>query len=518
MTLPPWLDPLPVAEEMRETDRWAIEDRGVPSLDLMERAGAGLADLVTEAAPSGRVVVVCGGGNNGGDGYVAARLLRDAGRDVVVTTVVDPESLRGDALINQQRLSEDTRPFHPDSLADAVVAVDAILGTGFSGAVREPARSAIEALNACRVPVVAADVPSGVDASTGAIEDVAVRATATATFHQAKPGLWIHPGKEHAGTVRRTEIGMPEGAPVAPAIGLLTPRVADVVPRRDAASTKFSSGHVLVAGGSTGLTGAPCLAAEAAMRAGAGYVTCCVPSSLNPIFEVRLLEVMTIPLPDADGAFTTEGVDRVVEEAEKRGGALVVGPGISRDEGAVAFVRELVARAEVPVVLDADGLNAFAGRLDDLGKRRAPTILTPHAGELKRLLDHDVTDRLNAAREAAEQANAIVVLKGDDTIICSPVKQKGSDPPDDLPPVKQKGSGPPDGLVAVSPGGAPALATAGTGDVLSGVIGAMLAKGLDPFTAACAGVRLHLDAGRTAATARRADSVIARDVVDALGR
>jgi len=520
VSLPAWLDPLPVAAEMRETDRWAIEECGVPSLDLMERAGAGLADLVTEIAPSGFVAVVCGGGNNGGDGFVAARLLRAAGRQVLVMLTSDPASISGDAKVNLDRLGEHPHPPPFDERAlsaptEPSVVVDAILGTGFSGAVREPARSAIEALNALAVPVVAADVPSGVDASTGAVEDVAVRAAATATFHQAKPGLWIHPGKEHAGTVRVVDIGIPEGAPVSPSIGLLTPRVVDHVPRRGAASTKFTSGHVLVVGGARGLTGAPCLAAEGAMRAGAGYVTCCVPASLNPIFEVRLLEVMTIGLPDEDGHLSG-GADRVLEEAAQRGGALVVGPGFSKADAAVAVAREIVARAEVPVVLDADGLNAHAGRLDALAERPAPTILTPHAGELKRLLGEEVGDRrLEAAREAARRANAIVVLKGDDTIIAEPPVRDS--------PASADSSGDSSGArsagrVAVSPGGAPALATAGTGDVLSGVIAAMLSKGLDPFTAACAGVRLHLDAGRAAAIDRRADSVIARDVVDALGR
>jgi NAD(P)H-hydrate epimerase len=259
------------------------------------------------------------------------------------------------------------------------VAVDAILGTGFSGAVREPARTAIVALGEAAVPVVAADVPSGVDASTGAIEDVAVRAHATATFHRAKPGLWIAPGKEHAGTVRVVDIAMPEGEPVSPRQGLLTPAVLDAIPGRDAASTKFSSGHVLVLGGSTGLTGAPCLAAEGAMRGGAGYVTCCVPASLNAIFEVRLLEVMTIALPDTEGQLTADGAERVLEEAGRRGGAMVVGPGLGRAEGTVALVRDLVARAEVPVVLDADGLNAHAGRLGALAaaRRRRSSRRTP---------------------------------------------------------------------------------------------------------------------------------------------
>ena len=500
MSLPPWLDPLPDAEQMRATDRWAIEERGVPSLDLMERAGEGLADVVAETAPSGLVAVLCGGGNNGGDGYVAARLLRDAGREVRVVALSDPAKLEGDAKANLDRLpGEGPQEWSSDALAGAAVAVDALLGTGFSGDVREPVRSAICALNDLAVPVVAADVPSGLDASTGAVADVAVRADATATFHRAKPGLWVAPGKDHAGRVRVIPIGMPAGEPAEPAVGLLTPRVLDDVPRRDSASTKFSSGHVLVAGGSRGLTGAPCLAAEAAMRTGAGYVTCCVPASLDAIFEVRLLEVMSLALPDEDAHHTTGGVERVLEESGKRGGALVLGPGLGKSDSAIAFARALAGRATVPVLLDADGLNALAGRLADLAARGAPTVLTPHAGELGRLLEIDSADvgaeRLRHARAAADAARAVVVLKGDDTIVAAP-----------------------GGPVAVSPGGAPALATAGTGDVLSGVIGAMLAKDLDPFTAACAGVRAHLDAGRAAAVAREPDSVIASDVIDALGR
>jgi ADP-dependent NAD(P)H-hydrate dehydratase / NAD(P)H-hydrate epimerase len=494
------LSPLPDAAQMRETDRWAIEERGIPSLELMEAAGAGLADLVTELAPAGTVAILCGGGNNGGDGLVAARLLRDAGREVRVALTTDPGRLQGDARANLDRLPGDPpAPFDPAVLDGAAVAVDALLGTGFSGAPREPVRGAIGALNDAGIPVVACDVPSGVDASTGEVADVAVHATATATFHQAKPGLWIAPGKAHAGRVRTVAIGIPDGAPVAPQAGLIGPAATEGIPGRDAASTKFTSGHVLVAGGSTGLTGAPCLAAEAAMRAGAGYVACAVPASLNPIFEQRLLEVMTIPLPDAAGHLTADGAGRVLDEAGRRGGALVVGPGLGRDEAALALARDLAARAPVPLVLDADGLNAHAGRLEELAGREQGAVLTPHGGELARLLDVEGdairARRLHHAREAARRARAVVVLKGDDTIVADP-----------------------GGRAGVSPGGAPALATAGTGDVLAGVIGALLAKGLEPFAAACAGVRLHLDAGRRAAVDRHADSVLARDVIDALGR
>jgi hydroxyethylthiazole kinase-like uncharacterized protein yjeF len=498
--LPDWLEPLRVADEMRAIDRWATEERGVPSLELMERAGAGLARVTADVGPQGRVVVVCGAGNNGGDGFVAARLLHAAGREVRVLLAGDPERLTGDAAANRARLTVPVEPWEPRAVEGAGVLVDALLGTGFSGVVRGTVGEAVRALAEAAAPVVAADVPSGVDASTGEVSGPAVRATATATFHQAKPGLWIAPGKGHAGAVHVIQIGIPDGAPVAPAIGLIREGVTQTIPRRESGSTKFSSGHVLVCGGSTGLTGAPSMAAEAAMRAGAGYVTACVPASLNLVFETRLLEVMTRPLPDDRGALTPGGAATVLGEAEHRGGALVVGPGFGRADGPIELACELTRQAPVPLVLDADGLNAHAGRIEALAVRQAPTILTPHAGELGRLLavdSHEIdARRLHFAREAARRSGAIVVLKGDDTLIAEP-----------------------QGRVAVSRGGAGALATAGTGDVLSGVVATMLAKGLEPFHAACAAVELHRRAGRRAgADVGSADGVIASDVIAALPR
>jgi ADP-dependent NAD(P)H-hydrate dehydratase / NAD(P)H-hydrate epimerase len=501
MTLPGFLRGLPDAARMRDTDRWAIEERGVPSLDLMERAGAGLAALAGEVAVDGPVAVVCGKGNNGGDGYVAARLLREAGREVRVLATAAVEELRGDARTNAERLpgpAPEAFAAAAGALEGAAAAVDALLGTGFSGEPRGVAAEAIEALNAWGGPVVACDVPSGVDASTGEAAGAAVRAVATATFAAAKPGLWINPGKAHAGAVRVVDLGIPPGAPVdPPAVGLIHDAgLLALVPRRRAGWTKFTSGHVLVAGGARGLSGAPCLAAEAAQRTGAGYVTACVPASIETIFEIRLLEVMTRGLPDHDGAHTEAGVDQVLELAQ-RGGALIAGPGVGRTDGAQAFIRRLVREAGVAVVLDADGLNAHAGDLGALAARRTPTVLTPHEGELGRLLGIDSDEvkarRLHHVRAAAAATEAIVVLKGDDTLIAEP-----------------------GGTVAVSPGASAALATAGTGDVLSGVIAAILARGVEPFAAACAGVRLHARAGVHAAAERGVDGVIARDVIEAL--
>jgi ADP-dependent NAD(P)H-hydrate dehydratase / NAD(P)H-hydrate epimerase len=498
MALPDWLEPLPDPGEQRSLDQWAIGERGIPGLELMERAGTGLTALVNELAPRGRIAVVCGTGNNGGDGYVTARQLRELGREVDVLALAATEELHGDARTNAQRLTGDpARPLHPSALAGAAGIVDAILGTGFSGTPREAAAGAIAAINGCAgAVVVACDIPSGVNGATGEVEGEAVSAAATATFNAAKPGLWIDPGKTHAGEVRVIDIGIPAGGPVDPAIGLIDASVAEQIPRRGRESTKFAAGSVLVTGGSTGLTGAPSMSSEAAMRAGAGYVTACVPGSLNLIFETRLLEVMTVPLPDDEGKLTPAAVEIVLERAE-RVDSIVLGPGIGREPATLEFARELARRAPKPLLLDADGLNAHAGKLEALAARQAPTVLTPHAGELARLLDSDSATveahRLESARSAAAAAQAIVVLKGDDTIVAEP-----------------------GGRIGISRGATAALATAGTGDVLSGVIGAYLAKGMEPFTAACAGVLVHAAAGRLAARRIGAEGVIASDVIEAL--
>ncbi|MBV9802431.1 MAG: NAD(P)H-hydrate dehydratase [Solirubrobacterales bacterium] len=501
-SLPDWLDPLPDAGEQRALDEWAIGERGIAGLELMERAGTGLAELTGSLVPAGRIVVVCGKGNNGGDGLVAARVLRTRAREVDVLLLADPGELRGDAATNLERLpGAPPAPFSADALAGARGIIDAILGTGFRGEPREPAAGAIEAINAAgedAAVVVACDIPSGVDASTGEALGVAVQARATATFHAGKPGVWINPGKTRAGEVRVIDIGIPDGGPADPRIGLIPGRVVAGIPRRGRESTKFAAGSVLVCGGSRGLTGAPCLASESAMRAGAGYVTAFVPASLNAIFEARLLEVMTAPLPDADGSLEPAGVEQVVARAE-RADAFVLGPGLGRAPEALEFARTAAREVNLPMLLDADGLNAHAGALGSLADRAAPSVLTPHAGELARLLDSDSAAvgarRLEGVRRASREAQAIVVLKGDDTLVATP-----------------------DGRVAVNQGGASALATAGTGDVLSGVIGAFLAKGMDPWHAACAGVLVHARAGQLTAREIGPEGVIASDVIAALPR
>jgi len=498
-TLADWLDPLFDAGEMRAADAWAIEEQGVPSLDLMERAGAGLARVTAAAARPGRVRVVVGKGNNGGDGLVVARLLREDGHEVDVLTVAPPEDLRGDAKTNLERLpGAAPEPFAPERLDNSGVVVDALLGTGFEGSPREPLASAMAAINAQDGPAVACDVPSGVNASTGEVEGEAVRAVATATFHGSKIGLHVEPGKEHAGRVEVVEIGIPRGAPGGEAGGLISERVLDLYPRRTRGGTKFASGVVVVVGGSMGLTGAPTMAARSAQRAGAGYVQVAVPGPVQAAVDLRLLEQMSRGLPDEDGFHMPAGADEVRALAE-RAGSLVLGPGLGRAESAAEFARVVARETAIPLVVDADGLNAHAGRIELFSERTAPTVLTPHEGELGRLLGLDSDEikahRVAHAREAAERSGAVVLLKGDDTIVAVP-----------------------GGPLAISPGGTPALATAGTGDVLSGLIGALLAKGLSAIEAAALGTLAHVLAGMASAARFGVDHVMAGDVIDALPR
>lgn len=494
------LAPLPDAATMRAADEAAIAAGAVDGA-LMARAARGLADIVSAELPDGLLVVLCGKGNNGGDGYAAAQLLRAAGRDVRVVAVAAVKELAGDARDAAVALAGDPPlPFTPEILDDAAGVVDCLLGTGTSGAPWGATGDAVRILRASGLPVVACDVPSGVDASTGAVADpdLVVHAVATATFAAAKPGLRIAPGKGCAGRVEVVDIGVGEGF-AGTDVRLGSDAVLGLLPDRGVDATKFSAGHVLVVGGSRGLTGAVCLAAEAAARAGAGYVSALVPASLELIFEIKLTEVMTRGLPDRDGALQVAATEQVLAEAGRHDGALVLGGGLGRAEATRDMAVELAEECPLPLVLDADGLNAFAGQAQWLRPRAAATILTPHAGELARLLGVASGEvqaaRLDHVRAAASQSGAVVVLKGDDTLVAAP-----------------------DGRVLVSPGGAPGLATAGSGDVLAGICGALLAAGLDPFLAATAGVQLHLRAGQLAAEhVGAARAVMASDVIDRLG-
>jgi ADP-dependent NAD(P)H-hydrate dehydratase / NAD(P)H-hydrate epimerase len=499
----PWLEPLFDAAGMRAADAWAIDEQGVASLELMEVAGAAVAEAAESIARPGPARVVCGKGNNGGDGLVAARHLARAGHEVEALLLWPGGELSGDARSNLERLDVAVREVDPGGVANALagsgVVVDAIFGTGFEGAPRAPADAAIAAVNDCEAPVVAADIASGVDASTGEVEGAAVEADVTVSFHAPKLGHRIAPGKLHAGELRVAAIGIPDGAPAPAPAGTIGAGVLALVPRREPASTKFTSGQVLVAGGSRGLTGAVCLAASAAIRAGAGYATALVPAELESIFEQKLTEVMSRGLEGPADRLGGEALDPILEAAAGAD-AMVLGPGLGRAPDSLGLAREVAGRVGAPLVIDADGLNAHAGALEALASREAPTVLTPHAGELGRLLERPSAEvaahRLEAAREAARRAGAIVVLKGDDTIVA-------------------EGGG--ERRLAVNDLPSPGLATAGSGDVLSGMLGALLGRGMEPFAATCAAVHAHSRAGRLAAERIGApESVIATDVIAAI--
>ena len=319
---------------------------------------------------------------------------------------------------------------------------------------------------------------------------------ATATFHGSKIGLHVAPGTFHAGLVEVIEIGIPREAPGGSQAGLICDRVLELVPHRRRDGSKFKSGTVVIAGGAAGYTGAPCMAALGAQRTGAGYIQLAVPHSAQQAVALRVLEGVTRGLPEEDGMHVPDGVADVQELAE-RAGAVILGPGLGRSDGARKFARAVARSVEAPLLIDADGLNAHIDALETLRERKAPTVLTPHEGELARLLGIESAEvaahRLKYARDAAERSGAIVVLKGDDSLVATP-----------------------GGPVAISPGATAALATAGTGDVLSGVIGALLSKGVDAFAAAAGGVFAHARAGKVAATRLGADHTVAGDVIEAL--
>jgi ADP-dependent NAD(P)H-hydrate dehydratase / NAD(P)H-hydrate epimerase len=444
-----------------ETRRAEAAHQG-PLEELMERAGNAVAELVLRQFP-GRVTVVCGSGSNGGDGKVCARILRERGRDVHVVDGV------GD-------------------LGGPDVIVDALFGIGLRDAPREDAARMIELMNASDRPVVAVDVPSGVNASTGEVPGAVVDAAATVTFGAAKVGLAIAPGRSHAGAVHIAPIGLrprEHEHALVPASALLE------VPRKRADSTKYSAGSVLVVGGSRGLTGAPMLAALAAFRADAGYVAVAAPESTLPVLETALLEVVKRPLPeDSSGRLLPRSSDAILEAAEKAD-AVAIGPGLGRSDGTVELVRILLEQLELPVVLDADAL----WQLEPFA-RAAPTVLTPHSGELARLIGLGSRDvdahRLDAARRTASRYGAIVLLKGAWTIVASP--REG---------------------VLVAGYGTPALATAGTGDVLTGIVAAFLAKGMDARLAAGAAAVAH---GVAAELVDPQPGTIASDLLPALQR
>jgi NAD(P)H-hydrate epimerase len=502
---------------MREADRLTTDEIGLPGVVLMENAGAAVSRAILERyGEARRIVVLCGKGNNGGDGFVVARHLRAHG--ALALLLGRREDLQGDARTHmlacersggRVKAVPDAEAWAGvrDEVAAADLLVDALLGTGLQSAPRGLLRQGVEALverAAAGVPVVAVDIPSGVPSDGRDTGGPAVRAALTVTFAAPKWGHVLPPFSEHVGELLTGDIGISSRTldSVGSSLWLLEEAdAAAAFPRRREASHKGGFGHVLVVAGSVGKTGAAILAAGGALRSGAGLVTVASPSSCLAQVAAGFAEAMTEPLPETPtGGVSVEGLDRVATLAGMRD-AVVLGPGLGQDPSTQELVLELTRRCPVPLVVDADGLNALAALSDEerneaLKGRPAATVLTPHPGEMGRLVGRSVPEvqaaRVQTARMLAEETGAVVILKGYRTVVADP-----------------------DGRAAVNPTGNAGMATGGTGDVLSGVIGALVAR-REAWQAATAGVFVHGKAGDLAAEAIGQEGLVAGDLIGAL--
>jgi len=497
--------------EMQTLDHRTITEAHIPSTVLMERAGEGIVRHLEEHCGPVRgktITILCGKGNNGGDGLVVARLLyrRHARIHVVLLTPITDLSrdsavmyrrlvrVAGRAAIVRFRSADQARPL----LTSSDLLVDALLGTGLSSVVTGAYGEAIELINSAGKPVIAVDIPSGLHADTGAILGRAIRATLTITCGLPKLGLYVGVGIDQAGAIRVVDIGIPPAyvdAIESRTLLLTSERAFQSLPERLPSSHKGTFGHAGIIAGSVGKTGAAALAARAALRIGAGLVTVATPSSVNDVLEAKLLEAMTMPLPETKArTLARSGLDRVLAFIQART-AIAIGPGLSTHHETVELVQALMKHLDRPSVLDADALNALVGRASLLTECKTPPILTPHPGEMARL-EVDATtltvnaDRIGTARRFARERGVFVILKGARTVIARP-----------------------DGLVAICPTGNPGMATAGTGDVLTGMVVGLLAQRVPPWEAACAATYFHGLAGDLASQHCGQPGMLASDLI-----
>jgi ADP-dependent NAD(P)H-hydrate dehydratase / NAD(P)H-hydrate epimerase len=502
------------AAQMQFLDRRTIVEAHIPGLTLMERAGTGLVTAMEQTYGSlanKRVTILCGKGNNGGDGFVVARLLRRKRARPSVLLLASPKDLQGDASRMYRRFtaaagaaSVHAKP-NVDrlrfQLQSADLAVDALLGAGLSSPVSGAYQTAIDLLNEISAekpcPVVAVDLPSGIDTDTGAVLGTAVRASLTVTFGLPKIGLYLGSGIDHAGQVYIWDIGIPCAYTdsIDSRLSLMTPEaVRRLIPRRLPSAHKGTYGHAAIIAGSIGKSGAAAMAATAALRIGTGLVTVATPTSVSPALEAKLLEVMTVPMPETEAkTLASSGLEALVSFANARS-AVAIGPGLTTHPDTVRLIHALLRRLEKPFVLDADGLNAISEKVVLLDTCKTCPILTPHPGEMARLDKTNTQsvngDRIGTATRFAEKHGVILVLKGARTIVAKP-----------------------DGQVAICPTGNPGMATAGTGDALTGIIVGLLAQQLNPWDAACTGTYLHGLAGDLAATEFGQAGMLAGDLI-----
>ncbi len=474
---------------MREADRRTIEELGLPGAVLMETAGLRVLDFINLHLPEpGRVVVAAGPGNNGGDGLVIARLLNRAGFEVSLWTTVKPGAYRGDAGINEHFLNRISFPVKHlldqesfehfrQELNFSGLIVDALLGTGLDREVEGGPARVIDCINECSAPVLAVDIPSGINADTGAVMGCAVKADWTVTFAFPKRGLLLYPGAGFAGEVAVGDINVPAFLVDQEPLEILTsPRVREVLPVPPGDAHKGTMGRVMIVSGSPGMTGAAVMAAESALKSGAGLVYLAAPKSICPALEAKTVEVITVALPEkTPGIVDPDAAEDIIARAASCD-VLAVGPGLDPGKATLELVRKLLNLSPVPLVLDAGALEALGGSGEILKSAPSQTVITPHPGEMGRLTGLSSGEvqknRLEIAGKYARAWNCIVLLKGANTVIASP-----------------------GGRAAINPTGGPSLASAGSGDLLTGLIASLIAQGLEPEDAAGAGAYIHGLAG-----------------------
>lgn len=511
------------AQEMREIDGKTIEEFGIPGRVLMERSGAAVAAKIREIYGRKKIIVLSGGGNNGGDGMVAAGILHDEGWDVNVFLAPTPGRLKGDALSQYEtalrlgvsvRQAETLIEHKTDFLRPHTIIIDALFGTGLGKDIAGPWSDLINVLNRSKLSIIAVDIPSGISSDTGQIMGNAVKADYTVTFGLPKRGHFLYPGAEYTGRLFVENIGFPAELLNSDNLRVELPEkdnLSALVPEREKNSYKGNYGHVLLVAGSKGKTGAAIIAAKACLRAGAGLVTIGVPESLAGIFQARVTEEMTLVLPDrGDGTLSKKALDGIFGYLEKTAGILAIGPGIGVSSDTQKIMERLILCSNSPIIIDADGLNSLKGNTKIFRKAKAPVILTPHPGEMARLikrrskkeqcetinsglLTEIEKDRINTAVSFAKETGTFLVLKGVPTIIASP-----------------------EGRSFINSTGNPGMSTAGTGDVLTGIIAGLLGQGLTPLNAGILGVYMHGLAGDIAASEKGEHSLIASDIIGSI--
>jgi len=504
------------AAEMTEIDRITIADYGIPALVLMERAGLAVAAKVKEVCAGRKVLVLCGSGNNGGDGLVAARILHNEGYLVKVIMLGKADALSADCktqywTAKKTGITIEVRKSLGSIDLHGAFVVDAVFGTGLSRPVRGELATLFRSINKAKVPVLGVDIPSGISADTGEVLGEAIKGDYTVTFGLPKRGHFLYPGAEYTGSLCVENIGFPMKLIQSDAIKteLMGPeRAAALIPERPRNSYKGDYGHVFVLAGSRGRTGAALMTAKACMRTGSGLVTLGVPESLVDIFQGRVTEEMILPLPDkGNGTLDEKALEIILGFASQKADTISIGPGIGISPDTERIMSRLVQTSPVPLVIDADGLNSLQNSIKILSNAKSPVIITPHPGEMARLLECEPEagtkksevrtkiekQRISTAVSFSQETGVYVVLKGVPTIVAAP-----------------------EGDVYINTTGNAGMATAGSGDVLTGIISSLIGQGLNPLNAAVLGVYLHGRAGDKAAKVRGEHSLIASDIIEYL--